>query len=161
MMWPTSGQHPPGPVNRAPRPDVDHDSATRRSTRRCCGSRTPGPVGTRRRVSPNPWMVMAFSGTPSAISRAWTAFARRAESPCSAFSDEERALGYASRPNLQGYSGLRLRPTLRRRPPSFFPASASHDRFPRHFSHSGSPPQGAVQHGARALKITLLNDTQP
>ena len=31
-----------------------------------------------------------------------------------------------------GCSGLRLRPTLRRRPPSFYPASASHNRLPRH-----------------------------
>ena len=30
------------------------------STRRFCGSRTPGPVGTSRCVSPKPWMVMAL-----------------------------------------------------------------------------------------------------
>ena len=30
------------------------------STRRFCGSRTPGPVGTSRCVSPKPWMVIAL-----------------------------------------------------------------------------------------------------
>jgi hypothetical protein len=43
------------------------------STRRFCGSRTPGPVGTSRWVSPKPWIVMALFGTPSFTSSAATA----------------------------------------------------------------------------------------
>jgi len=33
------------------------------STRRFCGSRTPGPVETSRCVSPKPWIAMTFCGT--------------------------------------------------------------------------------------------------
>ena len=51
------------------------------STRRFCGSRTPGPVGTSRCVSPKPWIVMALAGTPSLTSSACTALARRTDSP--------------------------------------------------------------------------------
>ena len=51
------------------------------STRRFCGSRTPGPVGTSKCVSPKPWMVMAFFGTPSLTSSACTAWARRTDRP--------------------------------------------------------------------------------
>ena len=51
------------------------------STRRFCGSRTPGPVGTSRCVSPKPWMVIAFCGTPSLTSSACTAWARRTDRP--------------------------------------------------------------------------------
>ena len=34
------------------------------STRRFCGSRTPGPVGTSSFVSPKPWMLIEFRATP-------------------------------------------------------------------------------------------------
>ena len=51
------------------------------STRRFCGSRTPGPVGTSSCVSPKPWMPMAACGTPSLTSSACTALARRTERP--------------------------------------------------------------------------------
>ena len=51
------------------------------STRRFCGSRTPGPVGTSRCVSPKPWMVIALSGTPSLTNSASTALARRIDRP--------------------------------------------------------------------------------
>jgi len=51
------------------------------STRRFCGSRTPGPVGTSRCVSPNPWMLIACRGTPSFTSSAATAWARRTDRP--------------------------------------------------------------------------------
>ena len=51
------------------------------STRRFCGSRTPGPVGTSRFVSPKPCVVIAFAGTPSLISSALTALARRIDRP--------------------------------------------------------------------------------
>jgi hypothetical protein len=51
------------------------------STRLFCRSRTPGPVGTSRCVSPNPWIVMAFGGTPSLTNSACTAVARRTDRP--------------------------------------------------------------------------------
>src|SRR5580700_10106915 len=51
------------------------------STRRFCGSRTPGPVGTSRWVSPKPWMAIAPFGTPSLTSSAATAWARRIDRP--------------------------------------------------------------------------------
>ena len=51
------------------------------STRRFCGSRTLGPVGTSRSVWPKPWMEMALAGTPSRTSSPATACARRSERP--------------------------------------------------------------------------------
>ena len=50
------------------------------STRRFCGSRTPGGVGTRRSFMPRPATTMSLRGTPSRSSEAATALARRSES---------------------------------------------------------------------------------
>jgi len=50
------------------------------STRRFCGSRTPGAVGTRGSFMPRPVMAMSLRGTPSFSSAAATALARRSES---------------------------------------------------------------------------------
>jgi hypothetical protein len=49
------------------------------STRLFCGSRTPAPVGTNKLVSPSPWTLIAFCGTPLRTSSAATARARRSE----------------------------------------------------------------------------------
>ena len=49
------------------------------STRRFRGSRTPGPVGTSRCVSPKPWIAIALRGTPSRTSSAATFSARRTD----------------------------------------------------------------------------------
>lgn len=51
------------------------------STRRFCGSRTPGPVGTSRCVSPKPWITIALFATPSLTNSAATAWARRTDRP--------------------------------------------------------------------------------
>ena len=59
------------------------------STRRFCGSRTFGPVGTSRCVSPKPWMEIAFFGTPSRTSYAATASARRIDRPMLYFAEPE------------------------------------------------------------------------
>jgi hypothetical protein len=59
----------------------DADQRMMISTRRFCDSRTFRPVGTKRCVSPKPWMLMAFRGTPSLTSSAATACARRTDSP--------------------------------------------------------------------------------
>ena len=61
---------------------------------------------------------------------------------------------------------LRLRPTLCRRPQSFFRRTRLMIAFRRHFSQSASPSSGRWANPARVgqggvLKITLLNDTQP
>ncbi len=50
------------------------------STRRFCGSRTSGPVGTSGWVSPKPLMVIVPAATPSRTSSAATARARRSDS---------------------------------------------------------------------------------
>lgn len=51
------------------------------SNRLFCGSRTPGPVGTRRWVSPNPRVAMTERGTPSRTHSPATAPARRSDRP--------------------------------------------------------------------------------
>jgi hypothetical protein len=79
-----------GAIATEPFPPVGHpvqcsqaDPGYRRiiSTRRFCGSRTPGPVGTSRSVCPKPRMEMALAGTPSRTSSPATACARRSERP--------------------------------------------------------------------------------
>ena len=66
---------------RAPAQTADAASGQRRmiSTRRFCGSRTPGPVWTSKRLNPKPWAVIAARGTPCRTSSAATASARRTD----------------------------------------------------------------------------------